>query len=155
MWVGADVVFLFEVAIMGALVERTEFLSEVLIMGALVERTDDKYVGTKILLVLTVLSTVLAVGYPVGEIVLSVSKLLAVVGASEDNDSVDGQCVVLNVPLVGVSSSPSPVGIQYYHHPKKWENRTTRCLADGEWESWAAVSKRVLVKVPTRCLSTV
>ena len=87
-WIGAVVVF----------------LSEVAIMGALVERTCVEYVGTKILLVLTV-------GYPVAEIVLSVSKLLAVEGASEDNDSVDGQCVGLNVPSVGVSSSPSPVGI--------------------------------------------
>ena len=95
------------------------FSFDVAIMGGLIERTCGEYVGTKILLVLTVSSTVLAVGYPVGDIVLSVSKLLAVVGASEDDDSVDGQCVGVNVLSVGVSSSPSPVGITVLSSPKK------------------------------------
>ena len=87
------------------------FLSEVVIMGALIERIYGEFVGTKILLTLTVSSTVLTVGYPLGEIVLSVSKLLAVEGSSVDNASVDSEYVGVSVPSVGVSSSPSPVGI--------------------------------------------
>ena len=67
-WAGADVVF----------------LSEVVIMGALVERVDGECVGTKVL-VLTISSTVLSVGYPVGAIILSVPKPLAVVGSSVGN----------------------------------------------------------------------